>query len=108
MAVSIFMTVCANLLLDLTSVYKIYAFFLIFIPLLCWKLVNYEIKEKEEREIAFVKYFPLMFYLSAIIFGLGHDYNFNLNGSFGLEIPIMIPFSFSGFIYGFAGTKYGM
>lgn len=49
-----------------------------------------------------------MFYLSAIIFGLGHVYNFNLNVNFELAVPIMIPFTFSGFIYGFAGMKYGM
>ena len=55
----------------------------------------------------FVRGFPLLYFASALLFGLAHISNYDLSRPWVL-LPFVVPQAIAGLIFGFARVRYGM
>ena len=69
-------------------------------PMLIWK-------SKGDTPGWFVRGFPLLYFASALLFGLAHISNYDLSRPWVL-LPFVVPQTIAGLIFGFARVRYGM
>ncbi|MEG3155970.1 CPBP family glutamic-type intramembrane protease [Sphingomonas sp. RB1R13] len=69
-------------------------------PVLIWKT-------KGSTPLWFARVFPVLYFASALLFGLAHISNYDMSRPWVL-LPFVLPQATAGLIFGFARVRYGM
>ena len=77
--------------------------------LLAWLVVGSVLiwKSKGDAPGWFVRGFPVLYFASALLFGLAHISNYDMSRPWVL-LPFLLPQTIAGLIFGFARVRYGM
>ena len=77
--------------------------------LLAWLVVGSVLiwKTKGSTPLWFARVFPVLYFASALLFGLAHISNYDMSRPWVL-LPFVLPQAIAGLIFGFARVRYGM